>query len=174
MTTKTNQAQYELNRLTAKISALSSGESRKYEYLTGEDLGYRPGVLEEAKFDYSPLGKVFNMGLDNKDDKKEGLLKRLKNIEDKNEKVLNARSEAIKAGENVSNESDFYCNSTCNFHRFYRDFRKFKKMASLDTKRGELKYIFKLFRDFKDFGSPSDDTKKLKNKAMNKTHQLCN
>ena len=78
MTTKTNQAQYELNRLTAKISALSSGESRKYEYLTGEDLGYRPGVLEEAKFDYSPLGKVFNMGLDNKDDKKEGLLKRLK------------------------------------------------------------------------------------------------
>ena len=41
---KANQAQYDLDRLTAKISALSSGELRKYEYLTGEDLGYRPSV----------------------------------------------------------------------------------------------------------------------------------
>ena len=84
---KANQAQYDLDRLTAKISALSSGELRKYEYLTGEDLGYRPSVLEQTKFDYSPLGKVFNKGLDDKDDKK-GLLKRLKNIE-KNQKVNN-------------------------------------------------------------------------------------
>ena len=60
---------------------MSSGELRKYEYLTVEDLGYRPSVLEQTKFDYSPLGKVFNKGLDDKDDQKEGLLKRLKNIE---------------------------------------------------------------------------------------------
>ena len=32
-----------------------------------------------SKFKYSPLGKIFNKGLDN-DDKKEGLFKRLKNI----------------------------------------------------------------------------------------------
>ena len=32
---KANQAQYDLDRLAAKISALSSGEFRKYEYLTG-------------------------------------------------------------------------------------------------------------------------------------------
>ena len=43
---KVNQAQYDLNRLTAKISALPSGESRKYEYLTGEDLRYQPSVHE--------------------------------------------------------------------------------------------------------------------------------
>ena len=85
---KANQAQYDLDRLTAKISALSSGELRKYDYLTGEDLGYRPSVLEQTKFDYSSLGKVFNKGLDDKDDKKEGLLKRLKNIE-KNQNVNN-------------------------------------------------------------------------------------
>ena len=35
---KSNQAQYDLDRLVAKISALSSGELGKYEYLTGEDL----------------------------------------------------------------------------------------------------------------------------------------
>ena len=69
---KAIQAQYDLDRLTAKISALSAGELRKYEYLTGEDLGYRPSVLEQTKFD-------FNKGED-EDDKKEGLFKRLKNI----------------------------------------------------------------------------------------------
>ena len=78
---KANQAQCDLDRLTAKISALSSGELRKYEYLTGEDLGYRPTVLEKTKFNYSPLGTVFNKGLYDQDYNKEGLLKRLKNIE---------------------------------------------------------------------------------------------
>ena len=52
----------------------------KYEYLTGEDLGYNTGAVDQAKFEYSPLGKDFNKGL-GKEDKKEGLLKRLKNIE---------------------------------------------------------------------------------------------
>ena len=85
---KANQAQYNLDRLTAKISVLFSGELRKYEYLTGEDLGYRPSALEQTKFDYSPLGKFFNKRLDDQDDKKAGLLKRLKNIE-KNQNFSN-------------------------------------------------------------------------------------
>ena len=50
---KNNQAQYDLGRLAAKISALSSGELREYEYLTGEDLGYKPSVVEQVKLDYS-------------------------------------------------------------------------------------------------------------------------
>ena len=54
-----------------------------YELLTGEDLGLKPSTIEQAKFEYSPLGKIFNKGL-SEDDKKEGLLKRLKNIEDTN------------------------------------------------------------------------------------------
>ena len=49
---KTNQAQYDLDRLAAKISAYSSGDLRKYEYLTGEDLGCKPSVFEQAKFDF--------------------------------------------------------------------------------------------------------------------------
>ena len=52
---KSNQAQYDLDRLPAKMSAHSSGNLRKYEYLTGEDLGFKPSVVEQAKFDYSPL-----------------------------------------------------------------------------------------------------------------------
>ena len=86
---KANKAQYDLDREAAKISALSSGELEKYEYLTGEDLGYQPDVVQKAKCEYSPLGKVFNKGLD-ESDKKEGLLKKLNNIEGKNKDQLDA------------------------------------------------------------------------------------
>ena len=72
-----NKANYELYRKNAKLSALSSGKLDKYEYLTGEDLGYRPDPVQKAKFEYSPLGQVFNKGLDFSE-KQEGLLKRLK------------------------------------------------------------------------------------------------
>ena len=75
---KANQAQYDLDRLAAKISALSSGELRKYEYLTGEDLGYKPSVVEQAKFEYSPLDRVFNEGLDKDEDKKKRTFKETK------------------------------------------------------------------------------------------------
>ena len=56
---KTNRAQYDLDKEAAKIFVLSSGELEKYEYLTGKDLGYKPDVVQKAKFEYSPLGKVF-------------------------------------------------------------------------------------------------------------------
>ena len=84
-----NEAQYDLDRKAAKVSAFSSNNLDKYEYLTGEGLGLRPSTIEQTKFEYSPLGKIFNKGL-SKDNQKDGLFKRLKNIEDKNEKKLKA------------------------------------------------------------------------------------
>ena len=73
-------------------------------------MGYTPIVLEQTNFDYYHLGEVFNKGLDDKVDKKEGLLKRLENIEenknvsnnDKNKKtndesgLSNVKSESSK------------------------------------------------------------------------------
>ena len=84
-----NEAQYDLDRKAAKISALSSNNLAKYEYLTGEDLGLKPSTVEHTKFEFSPLGKIFNRGL-TKDDKKEGLFKRLENIRDTNLTQLQA------------------------------------------------------------------------------------
>ena len=61
---KSNQAQYDLGRAAAKISALSSKDLLvKYEYLTGEDLGYRPSALVKTKFEYSPLDMSFSKAL---------------------------------------------------------------------------------------------------------------
>ena len=62
-----NKAQYDLDRKAAKISALSSNNLDKYEYLTGEDLGLKPSSIEQTNFEYSPLGKIFNMGLHEKE-----------------------------------------------------------------------------------------------------------
>ena len=92
-----NEAQYDLDRKAAKISALSSNNLDKYEYLTGEDLGLKPSTVEQAKFEYSPLGKIFNKGL-SEDDLKGELFKRLKNIESK------IKSENKKESELTKNE----------------------------------------------------------------------
>ena len=78
---RSNQAQYDLDRQNTEISALSSGELDKYEYLTGEDLGYKPDVVQKAK-----LLKT--------NEKQEGLLKKLKNIEDKTDNQLKENKES--------------------------------------------------------------------------------
>ena len=104
-----NNAQYNLDRMNAEISPYSSGDLPKYEYLTKKDLGYKPDAFEQANVEYSPLGKVFTDGLD-KSDKNENLLKRLKNIEDRNNNQLlaikNIPTPAIKGENNgvVNNE----------------------------------------------------------------------
>ena len=125
---KANQAQYDFDRLVAKISAYSSSDDlRNYEYLTGENLGYRPNVLEKTKFDYSPLDKVFSRGL-TENQQKEGLLKRMKNIEDKNKGLLNVFSQTNKVSKAAKNKSLFNYDSEYAFDKFQRSFKKFKRM----------------------------------------------
>ena len=74
---RSNQAQYDLGRQNAKISALSNGELDKYEYLTSENLRHKLDVVRKAKFEYSPLGQGFNKGLE-KDKKTSRFVKRIK------------------------------------------------------------------------------------------------
>ena len=134
--TKQNEAQYDLDRETAKISALSSNNLDKYEYLTGEDLGLKPSTVEQAKFEYSPLGKIFNKGL-SEDDKKEGILKRLENIKDKNDELLSTFSTTNKANKTtkINNQSKILIYST------QYSFVKFKNID--DIKEFSLDSMYK-------------------------------
>ena len=84
---RVSKAQYDLDRQAAKISALLSDELEKHEYLADKNFGHKPDVVQKAKFEYSPLGQVFNERLDTSG-KKEGLLKKLKNIEGRNKQQL--------------------------------------------------------------------------------------
>ena len=114
---KQNESQHDLDRKAAKISALS-----------GEDLGLKPSIVEQAKFEYSPLCKIFNKGL-SEEDKKEGILKRLENIKDKNDELLNAINTTNKSFKNkISIQSK---NLICvNKHSFvkYKDIDDIKEL----------------------------------------------
>ena len=100
-----NSAQYNLDRMNAEISAYSSDDLPKYEYLTKKDLNYKPNAFEQAKFEYLPLGKVFIDGLD-KSDRKGGLLKKFKNIEDKGNNQLLALRDVNRPAIRGRNDDD--------------------------------------------------------------------
>ena len=81
---ESNVNQCKVDRLNAEISAFSSGDLNKSEFLTKKDLKYKPKALDKARFQFSPLGKAFNIGLDKtaQGDKEEGVIKLLRDIRD--------------------------------------------------------------------------------------------
>ena len=81
---ESNVNQYKVDRLNAEISAFSSGDLNKYEFLKRIDLNYKPNALDKARFEFSPLGKTFNTGLDKTAQgyQEEGIFKLLKDIRD--------------------------------------------------------------------------------------------
>ena len=88
--------QYHIDREAAKISALSSGQIHKYEYLTGEDIlpSSQQQIIEQPKFTYSSLGKAFE--------------KQIKTIRDQGKKQVDAleklkSKEETKPTEDISN-----------------------------------------------------------------------
>ena len=146
-----NEAQYDLDRKAAKISALSSNNLDKYEHLTGEDLGLKPTTIEQVKLKYSPLGKIFNKAL------KVELLKRLKNIEGKNKEQLIVLKDQLEKQTIISKVKNPNFNNV-SFRNLLGDKSKevFNKIKGQDTLMdysrlnfigSSKKYIFK-FRDF--------------------------
>ena len=81
---ESNVNQYKVDRLNAEISAFSSGDLNKYAFLKRIDLNYKPNALGKARFEFSPLGKTFNTGLDKTAQgyQEEGITKLLKDIRD--------------------------------------------------------------------------------------------
>ena len=82
--------QYDINREASKISALSSGNIQKYEYLTGEDIlpSNQQQIIEQAKFTYSPLGKAFEKQIKTIEDQGQKQIDALENLKPKEERKL--------------------------------------------------------------------------------------
>ena len=137
----------------------------KYKYLTGEDLDLKPSTIEQTKFEYSPLGKIFNKGL-SQDDKKEGLFKRLKNTEDKNEEQLKLLSNTNKTSSYIKNESDYNYDNNFAFYKFCRDFQNFKD-RSLKSKYNDISKFHRVLNKFKNHKTNTDETQQRKNKVIN-------
>ena len=81
---ESNINQNQVDRLNAEISGFSSGDLNKYEFLTRKDLKYKPNALDKARFQFSPLGQTFSIGLDKTAQgyQEEGVMKLLKDIRD--------------------------------------------------------------------------------------------
>ena len=120
-------------------------------------MGLKPSTVELAKFENSPLGKIFNKGL-SEDDKKEGIFKRLENIKDKIEERLQAtkdqgekklkelknidKSKTLKAIDEISREND-------EANKLLSEFRKIDETLDnaelVCTKTDGTKYDFNRF-----------------------------
>ena len=135
---KQNESQYDLDREAAKISALSSNNLDKYEYLTGEDLGLKPSTVEKAKFEYSPLGMSLN---------KTFLKNDVKSV--------------------TKNKSDLNYDSNHAFFRFYKGYDEFKEM-SLESKYNRMKEFNKLFLNFKSIKIKKNPETQLKKERIMK------
>ena len=140
---KANQAQYDLARKAGKISALSAKDPlEKYEYLTGEDLGYRPSVLEKAKIEYSPLG------------------------------VSLSKSFKKDNGKKISNRvSDFNYDSKYKFYRFYKQDDEFEEM-SLDSQHNKIKEFERILNNFKNLKPLKQETQLKKERIMKNVDEL--
>ena len=89
----------------------------------------KPSTVEQAKFECSLLGKIFDRGLNKDKDRKEELLQRLQNIQDKNEEQLKLLSNANETNRHIKNESDYNHDNNFAFYKFYRDFQNFKNRS---------------------------------------------
>ena len=102
---KDEKLQYDINREAAKISALSSGKIDKYEYLTGEEIlpSNQQQIIQQAKFNYSPLGKALEKQIKTIKDQGE---KQVKAIQDK--KLVNINKDDYKDKLLLSKEREIF------------------------------------------------------------------
>ena len=114
----------------------------KHEYLTGEDLGHRPSVLEKTKFEYSPLAMSLSKSFKNDD---------VKNI--------------------ANRESDFNYDSQYNFCRFYKEYNEFEEI-SLDTKYNKMKTFTNFLTNLENLKLKNPKTQLKKERTMKNVNEL--
>ena len=100
--------QYDVNIQAAEISALSSGKTDKYEYLTGEEIFpyNQQQIIEQAKFTYSPLGIAFEKQTKTIKDQGKKQIDALADLKPKEIKRIKTKPREANPGEH----SDYFLN----------------------------------------------------------------
>ena len=107
---------------------MSSNNLGKYEYSTGEDLGLKPCTIDQAKFEYSPLGMSLSKSF-------------------KKDKVKNV----------ANRESDFSYIGKHSFYRFYKEYKELEEIP-LDSKYNKTRKFNKLLTIFKNLKPKNSKT----------------
>ena len=113
------------------------------------------------------MGKIFNKGL-SKEERKEGLLKRLENIKDKNEEILNTFNTTNKTPKNKTNNQSKKL--------IYNSEYSFAKLKNInDIKKLSLNSMFNLMREYhKKFTSLNNLVPRTENNKELKQEVLIN
>ena len=124
---KDEKLQYDINREAAKISALSSGKLGKYEYLTGEEIlpSNQQQIIQQAKFNYSPLGKAFE--------------KQIKTIKDQGEKQVVALESLKDSDKKLTPIKDFIPTENLNPEII----NEIKRIEEIEKRLTEIKWFIK-------------------------------
>ena len=154
--------QYDINREAAKISALSSGKIDKYEYLTSEEIfpSNQQQIIEQAKFTYSPFGKVFQ--------EQTIFQEQLKNMEKTNKSNSRQKKSPIKSIEKFTydiNDSPIVLKEKEIYNKLTEE--SFEKINNLHKKVGINKLVLKykcntLDEDFSKFDNALDLINKIR------------
>ena len=191
---KDEKLQYDINREAAKRSALSSGELDKYEYLTGEEMlpSNQQQIIQQAKFNYSPLGKSLEKQVKTIKDQGEKQVDALKTSYEKlpsikdfvptekfNPEIINEIKRTEEIEKNVDRDKMVYKSTS----RVY-DFRGFKtirtygndiinNVTSLKAANLEQANLMAHFHDFTKNTKPQNsEKKKLKSDVLNSVGAL--
>ena len=143
---KDEKLQYDINREAAKISALSSGKLDKYEYLTGEEIlpSNQQQIIQQAKFNYSPLGKAVK--------------KQIKTIKDQGEKQVVAIESLKDSDKKLAPIKDFIPTENLN-PEIINEIKKIEEIEKkvdrnrMIYKRTNKTYNFRNFKTIRAFGN---------------------
>ena len=135
--------------------------------------------VKQAKFDYSPLGRAFNKGLD-KDDQKQGLFKELENIKGRNEELLgeikNSRTKdsGNKNSKTAKAKNFFIYDQNPKFYKYRFD--KFSNISSIESKFHMLEIFYTEFISLKSLEARTKENTNQKffvlNSALNEYDKM--
>ena len=169
---KDEKLQYDINSEAAKISALSSGKIDEYEYLTGEEIlpSNQQQIIQQAKFNYSPLGKALGKQIKTIEDQGE---KQIKTIQDNRKQLISGND--YKNRLLISKEREIFKD----IHN-----KRLDKIKELDNKidydnlkyfveKSGLEYNFNKMKDPKTLLKNIDDGKISVEEAKEKRKDYC-
>ena len=195
---KDEKLQSDINREAAKISALSSGKLDKYEYLTGEGIlpSNQQQIIQQAKFNYSPLGKAIEKQRKTIEDQREKQVVALESLKDSDKKLLPIKDfipmenlnpeiiNEIKKIEEIEKKVDRNKMVYKGTNKTY-DFRNFKtiltfgneirnNVISLDTANIEQANLLSYINDFMKTKPRDPKKRKLRADVLNSVTVLVN
>ena len=143
---KDEKLQYDSNREAVKISALSSGKIDKYEYLTGEEIlpSNQQQIIQQAKFNYSPLGKAIE--------------KQMKTIEDQGEKQVVTLESLKNSDKKLTQIKDFIPTENLS-PEIINEIKRIKELEKkvdrnkMDYEGTNITYDFRKFKTIRAFGN---------------------